>query len=199
MAKTFKTVSEFKSVLAIGDKLHTIYHLDHIGRDEKGNVIYGDKDMGVREVSIKQTNSFALKTFKPNGSYSDSWCDFPRASMSVVKDNTITLMQYDTRGFSGAMSPKNPEFVKLPLIPVLSYRFAEKKTFILGYKSTGEEVSVDGRNLTLYNTKEEADYDSEEWVAIEAYTEAEARGQYEQARVEWIQNQNCEGGPKVSN
>lgn len=40
--------------------------------------------------------------------------------------------------------------------------------FILGYKETGEKVTVDGRNLTLYNSKAEADFDSEEWVEVEA-------------------------------
>lgn len=68
--------------------------------------------------------------------------------------------------------------------------------FILGYQNTAEEVTVDGRNLTLYKTKQDADYDSEEWVEVEADTEAEARGRYEQARVEWLQNQHePNGGP----
>lgn len=62
--------------------------------------------------------------------------------------------------------------------------------FILGYKETGEEVTVDGRNLTLYNSKQEADFDSEEWVEVEAETEQEAREKYEEARYEWLSSQN---------
>lgn len=58
--------------------------------------------------------------------------------------------------------------------------------FILGYKETGEKVTVDGRNLTLYNSKAEADFDSEEWVEVEAETEQEAREKYEEARYEWL-------------
>lgn len=66
--------------------------------------------------------------------------------------------------------------------------------FILGYKETGEEVTVDGRNLTLFKSKKEADYESEEWVEVEAATEQEAREKYEQARYDWLQNQNENGG-----
>lgn len=66
--------------------------------------------------------------------------------------------------------------------------------FILGYKETGEEVTVDGRNLTLYQSKEEADFDSEEWVEVEAETEEEARSKYEEARYDWLNAQNEKNG-----
>lgn len=63
----------------------------------------------------------------------------------------------------------------------------DKKKFILGYLSTAE--AVDGRNLTLYKTKEDASMNSEEWCVVEAATEEEARANYEVARVEWIRSQ----------
>lgn len=69
--------------------------------------------------------------------------------------------------------------------------------FILGYKDTTEAVTVDGRNLTLYDSREQADYDSEEWVMVEAETEEEARGKYEEARSEWLRSQDKYTGGHV--
>jgi len=65
----------------------------------------------------------------------------------------------------------------------------ETKKFILGYKDPGE-ATVDGSNLTLYKSKKEADFDSEEWVEVEAVDEEQARANYEQARYDWLLEHN---------
>lgn len=134
MSKTFKTLAEFKRVLQPGDKMHTINHMKTIGRDEHTNkVIYGDYVYPVREVSIKKTNMFALKTENndlktgiPNGTYCDSWLEFPAASMCKIEDNKLIILKRDTRQFTGGMMDiSNPEYRALPLIPTLTYWFAE--------------------------------------------------------------------------
>lgn len=55
-------------------------------------------------------------------------------------------------------------------------------TFYLGYNSPEDE------NLTLYRTKEEAEYNAEEWVAVEAETIQEAIDKYDRAFQEWQDN-----------
>ena len=122
--KTFKTVSEFKKVLSVGDKLHAVNHTKVIGRDENQKVIYGDFDLGVREVSIKQSNSFALKTTRSDGKIVDSWCDYPKASQSKIDGNKIVIYEKDLRQFpGGVMRDGNPDYDNLPLIPILTYTF----------------------------------------------------------------------------
>lgn len=60
-----KTLADFKKAIQVGVKLETIHA--KLG------------SFGVREVSIKQTNSFALKTPKPDNKFVDSWCEYPKA------------------------------------------------------------------------------------------------------------------------
>lgn len=123
--KTFNTLAEFKRLLQPGDKLHTVNHTNVIGRDSNNKVVYGDYVYPVRECSIKQSNSFAFKTEK-EGKIVDSWCDFPKASMCKVEDNKLIILQRDARNFSGgAMDESNQEYKNLPLIPVLTYWFAD--------------------------------------------------------------------------
>jgi len=93
----FKTISEFKKKLELGVKLHGINHTHFNGRDKDGVIIFKDLDLGIREVSIKQTNSFALKTTKKDGTVTDSWCGYPKASECVIKDNTLVIYQEDFR------------------------------------------------------------------------------------------------------
>lgn len=84
MAKTFKTLAEFKRVLAVGDKLHCMNHVLN-------------KDMGIREVSIKQSNMFALKTPNTNGGFQDQWLEYPKASsVRIENDNTLVVLRVDT-------------------------------------------------------------------------------------------------------
>lgn len=101
-----KNLSQFKKRIKVGDKVLTTFHKTFIGRDpETGNVIYADSSLGVRPVSIVQSNSFAFKTEKKDGTFSDSWCDFPKASKcSFPDENTICIDDYDGK-------------------PVLTYKF----------------------------------------------------------------------------
>lgn len=110
MAKTFKTLAEFKRVLAVGDRVNCIRHT-YTGRDENGKLIRSEVDTGIREVSIKQSNSFALKTTQTTGKVVDSWCEFPKASMAKVEDNVLTILFEDR--------------VSGETIPSLTYKFVD--------------------------------------------------------------------------
>lgn len=97
--KTVNTVADFKRLIQIGAKVACIFHRERAGRDEAGNVLYKDLDRGEREVTIKQTNSFALKTWQEgNGKFVDSWCSYPKASEVIIKDNKITILEKDREG-----------------------------------------------------------------------------------------------------
>lgn len=113
-----KNVSDFKKRLVVGSKLHGTHHMESAGRNENGNgeLVYKDKDLGVREVTIKQSNSFALKTQRTDGTFQDSWCDFPKASKcKILDENTIQLLEEDVRVREGVK----------PLIPILTYKFVD--------------------------------------------------------------------------
>ena len=76
-----KTLADFKRRLKVGEKLHTF------------NNLMG-KDMGIRELSIVQSNSFAFKTTKPSGEIVNSWCYYPSAkNFSVIDDNTVQIWE----------------------------------------------------------------------------------------------------------
>ena len=97
--QTINTVADFKRLLQIGAKVACIFHMERAGRDEAGNVFYKDLDRGEREVTIKQTNSFALKTWQEGkGKFVDSWCSYPKASEVIIKDNKITMLEQDREG-----------------------------------------------------------------------------------------------------
>lgn len=57
------------------------------------------------------------------------------------------------------------------------------KTFILGYATDETEVTSDGKNLTEYTTKEDADYNSCEWLLITAENIDAARKDFER---QWL-------------
>lgn len=108
-----KTLADFKKKIAVGVKLHTIYHQASAGRDEKGVLLFKDEDKGTREISISQSTQFALKTKKTDGTFVDSWIKFPKATECVIIDeNTIQILERDFRVHENA-----------PLIPVLTYKF----------------------------------------------------------------------------
>ncbi len=93
-----KTLADFKRALTVGRKLDTVYHCAFNGRDEKGLTIYKDEDKGIREVSKVQSNSFALKTTKQDGSIVDSWCNYPKSNEIVFnQDGSITILEEDGR------------------------------------------------------------------------------------------------------
>lgn len=129
--KTFNTLAEFKLILAVGDKLNCIMHNRLIGTNSEDAVIK-DYECPVRVVSIKQTNSFALKTEngdsktgETDGTLRDSYCEYPQASMCKIENNKLIIMRRDARGFKGYQHKSNPDYQKLPLIPWLTYWFAE--------------------------------------------------------------------------
>ena|ERR1035437_3430410 len=92
---TFKTLSEFKKHLKVGVKLNTIFHKEFSHRDFDLKPFYKDKIYPIREVSIVQTNSFALKTIKTDGTIADSWCAYPKASNCIIKNNTLEIYETD--------------------------------------------------------------------------------------------------------
>jgi len=107
-----KTIADFKRKIVLGAKVHTIYHQQSNGRDENGKIILIDKELGEREISIVQTNSFALKTIKSDGKVTDSWCNYPtKKEIKFIDDSTVQILSEDFR------DPLKQ------LIPCLTYKF----------------------------------------------------------------------------
>lgn len=122
----FNNVAEFKRFLKVGVKLKATLHKGFAGRDDEGKVIYCDRDLGIRPVSIVQTNSFAFKTVNSKGEVVDSWCHFPAASDAKVENGKITIYEKDCRKFpEGLMEEGNPDYDNLPEIPVLTYEIVK--------------------------------------------------------------------------
>lgn len=116
MATTFNSLAEFKRNLKVGKKLHAINHVTFAGREEDGRVIYKDQDLGVRPISIVQSNSFACKTVKSDGTEVDSWCGYPKASECIVTGNKLVILEEDGR---------HPKREDQGQIPVLTYEFVD--------------------------------------------------------------------------
>lgn len=116
-----KSLADFKRKLKIGTKLHCIYHQDFASRDKNQLPIYKDLDKGIREVSKKQTSSFALKTKKTDGTFQDTWCNFPKAKECIIKENSITILTKDLRGIYGYIGAGNTQYDNAPMIPILTY------------------------------------------------------------------------------
>lgn len=87
-----KSFAEFKRALKIGTLLHALHH-GYLKSDNPEEYSMPPKDMGVREVSIVQTNSIALKTTKNNGKVVDSWVYWPKASEAKVNGNILELYE----------------------------------------------------------------------------------------------------------
>jgi len=97
--QTINTVADFKRLIQIGVKVGCIFHMERNGRDEVGNVTYKDLEREEREVTIKQTNSFALKTWQETKQkFVDSWCSYPKATEVIIKDNKITILEQNREG-----------------------------------------------------------------------------------------------------
>lgn len=75
-----KNLAQFKNRIKVGVRIKGTYHMAFMGRNQDNSPIFGDKDLGIREVSIKRSNDFALKTTRIDGSIVDSWCNYPKAS-----------------------------------------------------------------------------------------------------------------------
>ncbi len=93
-----KTLADFKRGLVKGRKVGCIYHLEGNGRNEAGELQYKSVERPLREVSIVQSNSFAIKTEKTDGKIVDSWCQYPKASESKIENNRITMFEDDRKG-----------------------------------------------------------------------------------------------------
>lgn len=91
-------IADFKRSMFAGRMVHTVYHREFKGRDEKGEIIYGDKDMGIRPVTIVQSSQFAMKTTKTDGKVVDSWCNWPKKSECIFnQDGSITITETSDR------------------------------------------------------------------------------------------------------
>lgn len=94
-----KTLTDFKRALKVGTKLHCIFHQKYAGRNPDGTTNYVVEDRGVREVSIIQTNAFALKTTKSDGKVVDSYCAYPKATeCKIIDSETIEFYETDRSG-----------------------------------------------------------------------------------------------------
>ncbi len=112
-----KTLADFKRRLKVGVKLHTTYHQAFAGRNEKGEYLLKDEDKGIREVTLVQSNRFALKT-KLKDVMRDSYCDFPKASnFRILNENSIMILEHDFRDRSIGGTGE--------LIPLLTYTFVD--------------------------------------------------------------------------
>lgn len=96
--KTFTNLSQFKNQVIIGTRLSCIYHMDLNGRDKNGNMTYKDKVTPDRPVSIVQTNAIALTTTKKDGTLTDSWLQWPKASeCKIIDNNTLEVYEEETK------------------------------------------------------------------------------------------------------
>ena len=77
-----KTLSDFKKACKIGTLIHGQHH---------GNAICNPYDMGIRAISIVQSNSIAFATLQQDGKMVDSWISFPKASECTIKGDTINI------------------------------------------------------------------------------------------------------------
>ena len=79
-----KNLSQFKKALVIGSK----WHCFHYGFSSEHEA----KDMGIRPVSIKQTNSVAFKTIRTDGTECDSWHGFGKASQYTFENGKVQVL-----------------------------------------------------------------------------------------------------------
>ena len=78
-----RTLADFKRRVKVGAKM--------IARYPNG------LELPPREVTIKQTNSFALKTFKTDGTFANSWMDYPKATMIEFPNPDTATIFWNTR------------------------------------------------------------------------------------------------------
>jgi len=78
-----KTLADFKRRIQLGVKVDTKYP--------------NGFEMPAREVSIKQSNSFAFKTAKKDGTFDNSWMEYPKASMIEFPTENQATIFWDTR------------------------------------------------------------------------------------------------------
>lgn len=110
-----RTIADFKRALKVGVKVGAIRFNNRYQKNEAGEFITEENPMPIREASIVQTNSFALKTTNSDGKVVDSWCGFPSKSEVHIENNIVTILEEDLRLRTGADNEK------LPMIPILKY------------------------------------------------------------------------------
>lgn len=93
-----KNLSDFKKALTLGSNWDTIHHQSiFVGRDENDKCVYKPKSLGVRAVSIVQSNSVAFLTTKTDGTTSDSWLAWPKAKdCKFPNEDTVEVYEGDT-------------------------------------------------------------------------------------------------------
>ena len=75
------SIAAFWRELTIGRRIHTTHHRWMV-MEWKDDVLVAKirkKDMGIRTVSKVQSNSFACRTKKTDGTFTDSWLQKPKA------------------------------------------------------------------------------------------------------------------------
>lgn len=86
-----KTISDFKNRIQVGVPIKT--QVFHKVKESDDFVLV--RDWAFRKVSLKQSNSFALKTEKITGTkieFFDSYCEWPKKDQfSVIDDNTVKI------------------------------------------------------------------------------------------------------------
>jgi hypothetical protein len=107
-----KNLAEFKRAIKVGTKIETTWHQWDGKKGENNYIEYADHTKQ-GEVSIVQSSQFAVKRQKSDGSYSDSWMQFPKASECTFKDNSITI-SYETL--------INTETREKKIIPFITYK-----------------------------------------------------------------------------
>jgi hypothetical protein len=95
-----KTIADIKRAFTLGSEWHTVYHKEFAGRtvDENGKelILYKDKDMGIRKISIVQKTQVAFATPKSDGAFRDSWIPFPKRDEVIFKDEkSFTILNFD--------------------------------------------------------------------------------------------------------
>ena len=78
-----KTLADFKRRIQLGVNIDTKYP--------------NGFELPTREVSIKQSNSFALKTEMNVGNSDNSWMEYPKASMIEFPTENQATIFWDTR------------------------------------------------------------------------------------------------------
>ncbi len=89
-----KTIADFKRKMIVGAKVKSCLY-----RFKNGEYSVADRH-DIREVSIVQSNSFALKTWSTSKNiYIDSWCRWPaKNEFYPVSPDTIEIRFQDGHG-----------------------------------------------------------------------------------------------------
>ena len=79
-----KTIADFKRKMTIGSKWETIHRF----KDKQPS------NLGIRECTISQSNSFALATKLDNGTTRNAWCDYPKVKETTFIGTDTILIDF---------------------------------------------------------------------------------------------------------